>query len=400
MRGLCFSIPGHGHVNPSLAIIHHLVDRGEEIDYYCTEEFRKPIEQTGANFKLIPEHLIVNNNLVNFNTLGVFADLMETTALLMPFLLKENKDQQYNYILTDVYAVWGLVLGEQLKVPTIRFCPSFAQVKGMKQPPHSMLQLLATPRKSAPHFFRINRFFKKIKQQYPLAHIHQLDDFLLKALPNLCLVLTLRTLQPQAHLFPHQFQFVGPAINPVVRTEPFDFDAKRLEKQPVIYVSLGSVISNKRFYQKCIKAFSNTNFLVIINISVHLNVNDFPAPSNFIIRNRLPQLDLLPKVDLFITHGGMNSAHEGLFYGVPMLVVPQVSDQFMVAQAIHQKQLGKWINERLLSAKQLFKTAKKVMQSPLIKQNVLQTSKQMQKNDPARKAADLLWQYANENQHS
>ncbi|MGH1337285.1 MAG: macrolide family glycosyltransferase [Aureispira sp.] len=390
MRGLCFSIPGHGHVNPSLALVHQLVARGEEIDYYCTEEFREKIEQTGATFKVIPDYLIVNNNLVHFNTLGVFADLMETTMIVMPYLLEHTKTEAYDYILTDLYAIWGLVLGEQLKIPTIRFCPSFVQVKGMKQPPHSLLQALSSPRKSAPHLLRISQFFKKIKQQYSLAHIHKLDDFLMKILPNLCLVLTLPELQPQPHLFPSQYKFIGPSINPAVRAEVVDFDTERLKNTSVIYISLGSVLSNKRFYNKCIKAFSNTHFLVIINISVHLDVKDFPAPANFIIRNYIPQLAILPEVNLFITHGGMNSAHEGLFYGVPMLVVPQVSDQFMVADAIHQKQLGQWVNERFFSAKRLLQVARKIIASPLIKRNLRATSKQIQDNNSAQKAADLL----------
>ena len=45
------------------------------------------------------------------------------------------------------------------------------------------------------------------------------------------------------------------------------------------------------------------------------------------MRASVPQLDLLARVDLFVTHGGMNSVSEGLYYGVPLVVVPQQLEQ-------------------------------------------------------------------------
>ncbi len=47
-----------------------------------------------------------------------------------------------------------------------------------------------------------------------------------------------------------------------------------------------------------------------------------PVPSNFKLYNYAPQLDILQDTDLFITHGGMNSSSEILYFGVPMLVIP------------------------------------------------------------------------------
>ena len=45
------------------------------------------------------------------------------------------------------------------------------------------------------------------------------------------------------------------------------------------------------------------------------------------MRASVPQLDLLARVDLFVTHGGMNSVSEGLYYGVPLVGVPQQLEQ-------------------------------------------------------------------------
>lgn len=393
MKGACFSIPGHGHVNPSLKIIHTLIEQGEEVDFYCTEEFRKNVEQTGANFIPIGKQFIKNNNLIDFNVLGVFADLIETTYIIMPWLLEIFKNKTYDYIITDLYAVWGRVLGEELQLPTVIYCPSFAQVKALKQPPHSILQLLSTPIKSAPHFFRITHFFKQLKKQYKLRNIQKMNDFLIKPVPNLCLVLTTRTFQPQAYLFPAHYHFIGPAISDNIRSETINFDLDRLKNTPVIYISLGSVLSNRKFYKKCIQAFSNTPYTVVINISVHLNVQDFVAPSNFIIQNYIPQLKVLQHTNVFITHGGMNSVHEGLFYGVPLLVVPQVSDQFLIAQAVKKNALGIWLTERFLSPKKLLRVTQKVHEDHLIQRNIKAMKERLQRFDSATIAANKLLDY-------
>eukprot|EP00435_Cladocopium_sp_Y103_P065725 s392_g27.t1 len=51
------------------------------------------------------------------------------------------------------------------------------------------------------------------------------------------------------------------------------------------------------------------------------------APSNFIIRQTVPQLDVLKRCRAFITHGGNNSIHEALAFAVPMAVIPMFGDQ-------------------------------------------------------------------------
>merc|ERR1712038_1906155 len=52
-----------------------------------------------------------------------------------------------------------------------------------------------------------------------------------------------------------------------------------------------------------------------------------PVPSNFIVRQAVPQLDVLQRCSAFLTHCGANSMHEALSFGVPMAVVPVFADQ-------------------------------------------------------------------------
>ena len=48
MKALFFSLPLHGHINPTLPLVRELAGRGEQIIYYSTPAFAAKIEQAGA----------------------------------------------------------------------------------------------------------------------------------------------------------------------------------------------------------------------------------------------------------------------------------------------------------------------------------------------------------------
>ena len=48
---LLLNYPGEGHVNPTIALVEELIKKGEEVVYYCIEEYRNKIEKTGATFR-------------------------------------------------------------------------------------------------------------------------------------------------------------------------------------------------------------------------------------------------------------------------------------------------------------------------------------------------------------
>ena len=93
---------------------------------------------------------------------------------------------------------------------------------------------------------------------------------------------------------------------------------------------------NLDFYKNCFGALgSREDIDIIMSIGKRININDLGViPKNFKLYSYIPQLEVLKKVDLFITHGGMNSTSEGLYHNIPLIIVPQFGDQATVAKRV------------------------------------------------------------------
>lgn len=82
-------------------------------------------------------------------------------------------------------------------------------------------------------------------------------------------------------------------------------------------------------------------FQLVVAAGGHHDLPDFPSlPPNVLVRQSVPQLALLSRAFLSITHGGLGSIKEAILAGVPMIVLPFVHDQPLNAQRIEYHRLG------------------------------------------------------------
>lgn len=85
---------------------------------------------------------------------------------------------------------------------------------------------------------------------------------------------------------------------------------------------------NADFYRTVIKALANEPVGVIMSIGYNIDAQELgEIPGSFLVEKFVPQLEVLKRTDVFITHGGMNSLNEALYFGVPVVVVPQQIEQ-------------------------------------------------------------------------
>lgn len=67
------------------------------------------------------------------------------------------------------------------------------------------------------------------------------------------------------------------------------------------------------------------------NFKQLISKSQLKIPENVLILEQVPQLEVLKRVNLFITHSGQGSTSEAIHYGVPMLCIPVMGDQPLVA---------------------------------------------------------------------
>ncbi len=146
---------------------------------------------------------------------------------------------------------------------------------------------------------------------------------------------------PSDH-WPPQFRYTGPIHGEVGRAEaPFPWE--RLTGEPLIYASMGTLQNGQtEVFQTIVEAAERlSGFQLALAIGNNLGVDQIKTSlSKTIVVNHAPQLKLLKRAALCVTHAGMNTALEALTQGVPMVAIPVTNDQPAVAARIVHHHVG------------------------------------------------------------
>jgi zeaxanthin glucosyltransferase len=115
-----------------------------------------------------------------------------------------------------------------------------------------------------------------------------------------------------------------------------------------------------------------------------------PAPSNAIIVKRAPQLELLKRASVCVTHAGLNTVLESLAQGVPQVAIPVTLDQPGVAARIADKKTGVVTSLDKLTAEHLSTLLNEVLSNPTYRDNACKLQKAIAKANGLSVAADLI----------
>ncbi|MBK8900443.1 MAG: glycosyl transferase [Anaerolineaceae bacterium] len=332
MKIVFLNVPGHGHVNPTLALVSELTRRGHHIIYYNNTEFALPIEQSGAEFRPYPDPQPTAAALAEkANSLPqVSVWVLEQSQRLLPWLLEELRHEQPDLILFDSICLWGMQAAQLLGIPSVASITTFVAegVKGM----FTLRDGLALAGQALTALPGIIGQRRQLVRSYGPEIFPRPQIF--PAISDTNLVYTSREFQPETNFIDETFHFVGPSLDTAVR-QPTDFPWHLLDDgRPLIYLSLGTIYHNRaNFYRMAFRTFADHRGQFILSAGRMTDLAALgPIPDNFIVRNFVPQLELLPRMNAFITHGGMNSINEGLYFGVPLVVVPQQMEQALNAR--------------------------------------------------------------------
>src|ERR1700722_16318224 len=163
--------------------------------------------------------------------------------------------------------------------------------------------------------------------------------------------------------WPSQFHYAGPFFDEAGR-KPIPFPWGKLDGRPLVYASLGTLVNGlDSIYKTILPAVGRISEIqVVLAKGSNIELADLgPIPSNVIVVERAPQLELLKRATLSITHAGLNTALESLAYGVPMVAIPISYDQFGVAARIAYHGVGESLGVGNLSVEALHALIQRVL---------------------------------------
>ena len=384
-----FCIPAHGHTNPTLGVVRELVERGHEVLYYSYNSFKEKIEAAGAKFiscdDFDAEQHIDPKDAVRVGKDLAFSTrlLVDTTLALDDMVCKEMERLQPDCIVADSMAVWGKAVALKLGIPFVSSTTTFAfnqhSAKIMKQSLGEMFGMIFSMGK-------ISKDIKRLQDKgYPIKNvldIIQNDD------KTDTVVYTSPEFQPCADTFSDKYAFVGPSVRPVTQ---------QIEKtkEKLIYISMGTVVNDQAgFYKNCIKAFAHTEYQVIMSIGNLVDVKELgEIPENISVHTFVDQIAVLDKADVFLSHCGMNSVNESLYYEVPLVMYPQTNEQGGVANRVTQVGAGMRLEKTTASA--IREAVEKVLADDSYHKSAKAISDGFKKCPGAKGAADKILQVCN-----
>ena len=429
--------PATGHINPICGLIHELCkDENIEVIFFSDETYRELIEKTGAKFRLNEEPTISTmdpNLLASKVKISSLLDMVINFAYAqLPQYIAEVEKEKPDMIIYDDMSFTAKYLIEIIKarnakgdktipIPkTAAFSPNFPMsakmVKLMRENSNediwSLFSLANTFRKQF-----VFSWYYGISVYNPLRFFQERN-------PNINIIGINPELQPDRNEFNDTFIFVGSCISEEARSVDLKHDPElnsilaQFDNKPndlkLIFLSLGTVFNTKFYvFEKAVEAFikydENRNrhfmlnqFKIIISVggsglkkfNEKIANGELNIPNNILLRASVPQLEVLKRADLFITHCGMNSTLETIKYGVPVVALPLNGDQPINAVRIcDELKFGVRLDPDSFTIDQLNDSIDQILSDGKFKANIERMSKISAKYKGAIDGAKILTDY-------
>lgn len=383
-----FCIPAYGHTNPTLEVVKELVGRGNEVWYYSYDLLKDKIKSTGAHYISCNKYDI-QMNLKPEDAERIVKDiafsmevLVNTTLAMDEAIIEEMKAWKPDCIVADSMAIWGKLIALKLNIPFISSTTTFAfnkySARIMKQGIGKLIIMLLSMPKA-------NKNIKKLRDKgYPVKGVLsmiQSDN------ETNTIVYTSPEFQPYAETFSDKYTFIGPSIRKL------DYEVRKSKKKS-IFISLGTVnTQNIPFFKNCITAFKDSDTDVVISVGNDININQLGRiPSNIQVEKSVNQIEVLQKTDIFITHCGMNSVNEALYYEVPLILFPQTTEQGGVAYRV--RELGAGIYLKDININSIREAVSEISENSIYKEHARKIAKDFRNCGGPKLAVDKILKIA------
>lgn len=167
------------------------------------------------------------------------------------------------------------------------------------------------------------------------------------------------------------------------------------ESLPIIFCNLGSQAhlyqESKEIFQTIIEAIAaRPDWQMILSVGRHFSA-EFPAvPTNVLVVNWVPQLEILKRASIMITHGGLGTVKECILFGVPMIVFPMSRNQPMSGARVVYHGLGVRGDMRHVTVESVHALMEKIEHNPSYKQRVREMGEKFRKAEEAGRGVKII----------
>jgi zeaxanthin glucosyltransferase len=404
---LCPELPGH--LNPMLSLGYELKKRGHEITFVGVVDARHACEAARIEFvglceddfplgyweKISAELGLLSGRAAVRFTVNQYRRTAELGMAAIPPILRELKpdgvliDQTYSAVaaaadhlgLSYVSVCGALPMNSESGVPPIVMDWPYREsywATARNRIGNALFQRVTKP---------VRNLINEQRIQWGLKTHPTLDDTFSK-LAQIGQIP--REFDYPRKTLPNTFHYTGPLHLPDSR-EPVPFPFERLDGRPLIYASMGTLQNQLSFVFEIIaEACEPLGAQLVISLGRKGGSLEKPLAGSPIVVDYAPQLELIKKAAMVITHAGMNTAIETLAQGVPMVAIPVTNDQPGVAARVKWTGIGEMIPLAKIEVERLRTAVQSVLSDNAYREAALKMQTAIQQAGGVTLAADIV----------
>ncbi|KJH71330.1 glycosyltransferase [Aliterella atlantica] len=398
-----------GHLNPMTTLGYELRNRGHQVTVVGILDAEKKAHAAGLDFKAIatseyPYGSIaqISDELGKLSGLAALRytinSLQKSTVTLLQQAPQTIKEAGIDALLVDQVSSAGGTVADYLSIPFVSVSSALMLNEDTSIPPFNTSWSYSPTEwakiRNKIGYILLSRVRKPIRatiaqyrREWNLPPHHSQND-VYSSLAQLCQ-------QPAEFEFPREnlprcFHFTGAYHNPVSRAA-IDFPYEKLTGQPLIYASMGTLQNRLMgIFESIAQACAEIDAQLVISLGSGLSGDVPKFPGAPLVVKYAPQLELLQKASLTITHAGLNTVLESISHGVPMVAIPIANDQPGVAARVVWTGCGEMIKLQGLNAAKLRSAIERVMTQNSYRNNAIRLQTANQQAGGVAKAADII----------